>query len=186
MLENLVNNFINSAAFDQVAVYTQDFEQVFQSARPIKATVKPDSKVMEHPLESGASITDHRILLPIEIELSLTVFGSDAQDTYQEIRELYQNAELLIIQCKAGVFENQLIASMPHEEDVSFFDALTIGLKLKQVQFANTEITFAPRQAKQANTKDRGNQQTQPANAEQTQKSSSAAGAFSRANGWFQ
>ncbi len=32
---------------------------------------------MEHPVESGIIITDHRIILPVEIELSLILTSSN-------------------------------------------------------------------------------------------------------------
>lgn len=75
---SILSNFV---AQDTVAVYTQDFSQVFRNARAIKAVVKEQAKVMEHPVESGAIITDHRIILPTEVELSLILTPATYRET---------------------------------------------------------------------------------------------------------
>jgi len=47
---------------DTVAVFDNSFNQLFAAARPINADVTPTAKVMKHPLESGGSIVDNRII----------------------------------------------------------------------------------------------------------------------------
>lgn len=160
--------FFNTAV-DIIGVYTSDFVQVFPRARPLKAVVKEDSKVMEHPVENGATITDHRIILPVEIELSLILQAADYRDTYYQIKHLFLDATLLIVQTKTDSYVNQLISSLPHEEDPALYDAIAVSLKLKQVLFANTISTFVPRSNSNKSTTDRGN--IQPATASPSQTS---------------
>ena len=57
---------------------------------------------MEHPVESGAVITDHRIVMPIEIDLSLILASADYTDVYKAIRQYYYAATLLTIQTRVG------------------------------------------------------------------------------------
>ena len=149
-------------AVDIVAIFTQDFTQVLSTARPIKAVVKEEAKVMEHPVESGAIITDHRIILPVEIELSMLLTALDYQDTYREIRSFYLNGTLLVVQTKTGIYENQLIASMPHEEDPEQFNIIPLALKLKQVQFVTAKYGVVPRNSKHATRVPRGTQDAAP------------------------
>jgi len=118
-----------------VAVYTQDFVQVFPLAHVIQVSVREVSKVMEHPLETGATIIDHKITLPVEIDLSLVLDSSDFENTYNLIKQLYLNATLLTVQTKASTYYNQLITSLPHEETTAIFDTITIALKLRQALF---------------------------------------------------
>lgn len=159
-----LNHFAGALPYtDVVGIYKQDFTQVFSRARPIKVTVKPESKEMEQPLETGATIIDHRILLPITIEMALIIQAPDYRDVYQQIAQLYVDSELLIVQTKAETYYNFIISGFPHEESAEMYDALALGLKLKQVQFADTTVSFVPKNPTKGNTKERGNLQPKPA-----------------------
>jgi len=160
IVQNIVNTILPSFAFDYVAVLTQDYKQVFKDARPLKAIVKEEAKLMEHPVETGITIVDHRIILPIEIEISLILPSADYKNTYNQIRELYLNATLLIVQTRSGVYLNQLIQSMPHEEDPSMYDVFSIALSCKQVQFVTASFSNTPAKSSNTNTADRGTQQS--------------------------
>ena len=148
---------------DLVAVFDQNFNQVFSAARAIKAVVKEDSKTMEHPIENGGTITDHIVYLPIEIELSVILQALDYPDTYKAIKQFFLNATLLVVHCKSGIYNNMLISSMPHEEDPEQYDALALALKLKQVQFVTTAYSVVPKKASNSNIASRGTQSPQPA-----------------------
>jgi len=95
---SLIDTLLPSFAFDTVAVFNQDYEQLFRDARSIKAIVKEQAKVMEHPIETVAVITDHRIILPVEIELSLLLLSRSYQDTYKAIRFFLSKWYSLVIQ----------------------------------------------------------------------------------------
>ena len=161
-ITNILNTLLPTFAFDSVAVFTQDFTQIFRNARPIKAVVKEQAKVMEHPVESGVTITDHRIILPIEIELSLILASADYQSVYSNIKQYYLNATLLTIQTRSGVYQNQLIASMPHEEDPTQYNVLTVALSLKEVIFVSAQYTTLPKKSGDSSTVKTGEQQAAP------------------------
>lgn len=161
-MPNIFETLLPTHAYDAVAVFNQNFEQVFPRARTIKAIIKEEAKVMEHPLETGATIVDHRIILPVECELTMMLQAADYQDTYRQIKQLYLNAELLIVQTKSSVYYNQLIASMPHEENPDQYDAITLELGLKEAQFATTRFDYVPSNPKQSTTVNRGTQQAKP------------------------
>ena len=174
-MPNLLTTLLPSAAIDYVAVFTQDFQQIFMEARAIKAVVKEQAKLMEHPVESGAIITDHRIILPVEIDLSLILQSPDYQNVYKAIRQYYLNGTLLVVQTRSGIYENQLISGMPHEEDPTQYDALAIALSLKQVQFVTAQFGVVPKNPKNSTTVNRGTQQpTTPS----TQKVGSTLGIY--------
>jgi hypothetical protein len=159
-IANLATSIISSfLAQDTVAVYTQDFTQVFRDARAIKAVVKERAKVMEHPVESGAIITDHRIILPTEIDLSLILTPATYRETYDKINQYYLQGTLLIVQTRSGIYVNQLIHAMPHEEDPNLYNTITLALGLKEVQFVTAQFTTTPRNTKNSNGVNRGVQQ---------------------------
>lgn len=159
----LRNSTSPTASADTVAVFDQNFTQLFELARPLKATVKEDSKVMEHPLETGASVVDHSVILPVEIELSLVLSRGEYLDTYQRIRKTFRNRDLLVVQTKTGLYENMLIESCPHEEDAEMFDTIAMALKLREAQFVQAQFDTLPpqkvRNPTNASTVDKGQQQ---------------------------
>lgn len=160
----LTNIRLPTASADVTAVYDQDFNQVFANARPIKAQVNVYSKVMEHPLETGSVITDHSVLMPNEVELSLILISGDFDSVYQQIKQLYQQKTLLTIQTKADLYTNMIISDMPHDEDPAMFDVLSLAMKLKEVQFVTAQFGTLPaskvRDKTMASTTQKGEQTT--------------------------
>jgi len=151
-----------------LAVFTQDFTQIFRDARAIKAIIKEQSKVMEHPVESGIVITDHRIILPIEIELSLILAKADYQNVYNSIKGYYLQGTLLVIQTRSGVYQNMLIQQIPHEENPDMYNALALAMTLKQVIFAVAQYGVVPKYAKNSTTQALGTQNATSATTSQT------------------
>jgi hypothetical protein len=158
-MATIIDNLLPSSTVDYVAVFDSNFNQVFRQARAIKAIVKEQAKLMEHPVETGAVITDHRVILPVEIELSMVLQAPDYQDVYRAIRSYYFNGTVLMVQTRSGIYENQIISSMPHQEDPDQYNALTLALSLKQVQFVTASTAVVPRDSTNATTVNRGTQQ---------------------------
>ena len=145
---------------DVVAVLRADLSQVFVRARAIKASVSRASKAMEHPIETGATITDHRIILPVLVDLSLLLVSADYQAVYQQVRDLFIAGELLTVQTRADSFPSMLIEKMPHDESTDVYDGVTLALTLKQAQFVQPQFsTFKVAQPKDSNTVPRGQQE---------------------------
>lgn len=151
-------SLIPRPGIDVVGVYTPEGRQVFTGARPIKAVVKEDSKAMDHPIENGTLVTDYRIVLQIEIELSMVLMANVVRDAYQEIRELFYKGTLLTVQTVTGLYTNQFITGLPHEENSDYYGAATLSLKLKQMQFITAQYG-TPRKPSDNPTIDRGQQQ---------------------------
>lgn len=151
---------IPTNAQDVVAVLDSNFKQVFQKARAIKATVIRASKAMEHPIETGATITDHRIILPVGIELSLVLATKDYRAVYQQVRDLFTNGDLLTVQTRVDSFPSMLIEKMPHDETPEMFDAVAVALSLKEAKFVQPQFSsLKVAQPKDSNTVEKGQQQ---------------------------
>lgn len=173
LVNAVVDQVLYYLAADVVGVFTADtFKQVFPEARPIKVVVKEEAKLMDHPVETGAVITDHRIILQVEIEISLIIQAINYRDVYQAIKQLYLQGTLLTVQTKADLYSNQIITGLPHEENPDTFDTLVIALKMKEVQFVTPQYGIVPRNTTNTSTVDRGTQQTMPATMDQQLKSS--------------
>lgn len=147
-------------AVDIVGIYDRDFNQLFSSARPIKATVKRSAKLMEHPLETGAVVTDYKITEPTEIDLSLLIAANDYLNTYEQINIAFLSSQVMTVQTRAGSFINMIIERMPHEEDPAQYDMLALALSLKEVRFVTAQYGKLPpakvAKKSQASTPDKG------------------------------
>lgn len=165
----IFDNLIFHHAVDVVGIFDSQFNQLFTGARPMRAQVRPDTRLMDHPIEVGSLITDHRILLPIEIELSMILRREDYIDTYRAIRQYWENTTLLIIQTKAGVYRDQVICSIPHLEESELYDVLQLAFTTRQIQFAGSKAISKPANPANSDTTDRG--YIQPTNSSPAQGS---------------
>lgn len=165
----------SARALDVVGLYDDEFRQLAEGARPIKAIVYEESRVMDHPVEDGSTITDHRVKLPTEIELSLLL--RSPRDDYAQIRGLYERAELLTVLTRTGAYSNMLISGMPYEEDPSLFDTVPLALRLRAVVLVQAQFQALPERQvanpRDASTKRKGEQTTTEAGESATRRSSS-------------
>ena len=149
-----------SAAVDVVAVYGKSGEQLFPLARPAKATVLHSAKLAEHPVESGGTIVDNRVILPVEIELTLYV--TEYKTTYERLKTAFLGKELLSVQTRAGIFPDMAIEAMPHDEVPESVDVFVLNLKLKEIKLVKAQFQALPPQKvsskNNASTIDRGEQ----------------------------
>lgn len=161
-------------AADVVAVLRADTgAQVFAAARPLRATVYPRGRLMEHPLETGATVADHRVQDPTEIDLPLLVPAGDAmRSTMAEISQLWTSATLLLVQTAAQTYGSMLLLEIPHEETPDAIGSATVGVRFREARFVKAAYGgLAPSSVKkpaQASTAKRGAQQTTAASTPQT------------------
>jgi hypothetical protein len=167
-VNNAVNSILSMFGVDVVGVFDNDtFEQLFLTARPMKANINRQQKIMDHPIESGAIVSDFAIVLPVEIELSMVLGGAEYETMYQTIKTYFLSQQMVTIQTKADVFSDMLIQAMPHEETPEMFDAIPLALKLREVQLVTVQYQSLPPTAVQAPT----DQSTVQGGAQQPQQS---------------
>lgn len=163
----------NDKIEDVVAVYDTDFYQLFADARAIKASVKPSAKLMKHPVESGNSIVDNRIVEPLTIELHFILLAETYIDTYNQILQTFNGSSLLYVQTKTGIYGNMAMQACPHEEDPSKFDTIAITIPFEEVKIVVSTTSELPESMR---TKKNGTVNGQPATKTEsnqaTQKSS--------------
>lgn len=135
---------IPNAASDVVGVFDQNFNQVFPTARPMKAQINESARAMEHPVETGTVITDHIIFEPNEIELSMVLPRGDYRSVYQQIEQIYKAAQVLSVQTRAATYNNMFIYRMPHIEDTEVYDALVIIVRFRQILIVQTTTQTLP------------------------------------------
>lgn len=133
----------------------QTLVQMFSGARPLEAEVKEYAKVMDYPVETGVTLSDHRISLPTEIVLPCIIPATAYATAYVAIRNAWQAATLLSVQTRVGTYKNMIIYELPHKEDSELYTAITIYIKMREVIMiapsttapAGTVSNFAPASA---------------------------------------
>jgi len=160
---------------DVVAIFEQDEGgndvQVFEDATIIQAKIDERATFYKHPLETGKSITDHRIIEPVAIEFKMVIVDAPsilelisdnftvlARDVYTQIREFFIAGTLLSIQTRTGTYRNQIIQAMPHEESSDIFDGITLSFNSSELQVEEGTVSFVPFDDTKENTIKRGKQ----------------------------
>ena len=149
---------------DIVGIYDQEsLQQVFEQARPLKASVRESSQVMNYPVESGAILSDHHIINPVRIEIPLFIRAENYASTYQQIRGAFLNADSLAVQTRTGVYSNMIVEDMPHEEEPDIFNGIVLSLRLREVLLTVPSVdrqpgNYSPVNPANENTLNRGYQ----------------------------
>lgn len=155
-----------------VALFDSNLRQILRTAMPMRANVKETSKLPEHPLENGSVINDHKIINPVEIELTLFLGNNEYKNIYQVIRQLYLSPQLITVQTRTASYVNMTIAELPHEEEAAMADALMMTVKFKEVKYATIQSGTLPASSVQdpsnASTIARGEQQPTTAKVQQS------------------
>lgn len=164
---------------DVVGIFDEEGAQLVPEGRPIKASVTEASKLLEHPLEDGSSVSDHRIFMPVEIEMTI-ICDFDLRQRYAAI---YRDTETVTIQTNGGSFDSMCIESMSHDETAEVFDRLPIVLKFKEAVFVQAQFQALPAKSvaatgtqgkRNASTVKRGEQSGKPTAADAERKASVA------------
>lgn len=133
---------------------------LFQFDASINETFSKTAEVTDHPVESGADVTDHIRRLPEEITLRGWVsndpiailaslrFGPPprkrAEDAYDDLRRIMDNGQLVKVVTSLRDFENMALTSIAvtREKDSGRILDATIGLR--EIVIASTEVTEPP------------------------------------------
>lgn len=106
--------------------------------------------VTEHPVEHGATISDHAFKRPSQIEMrcawSDSTAGSEGhvQEVYQELLDLQLQREPFDVSTGKRLYSNMLIDSLGVTTDEKSEHALMVVVGLKEVIIVNTETTGVP------------------------------------------
>jgi hypothetical protein len=112
-----------------------------------------DLEITQHPIQDGASITDHAFLKPAELSLSIVFSAQQAPlpETYANLLALQASRVPFQVITGKRTYKNMLFRSLGCTTDLTTENLLSISATLQEVLLVNVEtITVAPR-AKQKN-----------------------------------
>lgn len=158
---NLVLNVVGLVSESKnVAIYDGEREVLngnfLFSSSVLSANISDDSQLCEHPLESGAVVSDHKIFNPIEIDIRLSLPSWQFSEIYRELLLLYSNSVKLRIKTKVEWYNNMVLTAIPHEEKAENFDKIVFDLHFKEVR----EITPQFIELEESNVKNPENSDT--------------------------
>ena len=165
-----------TSAIDVVAVFGPNGTQVFEGAAIMRAEVTENKKLMQHPVESARTITDHVVIEPTSMTFYLIPSPNDYRNIYQEVKSLYDRSTLLTVQTRVDVHTNILIESLPREESPDVFNTVSIEMKMREVLLVSGQIVELSAEnvsnPGDQSTTERGQQAGGTATADQTEQSS--------------
>lgn len=164
---SVLNVVLNAAGYilnnKPVALYDSHSQEVLEDCSIISCSIQDKARLMEHPLESGAKITDHKIFEPRTFNLQIALPPVYYENAYQTLFNLYRNSEILTLQTKAQIYENLQISGIPHEEKANNINRMIFNIELKEAQIVTAIfITAVTNVAKPANTSTVNTGQQQP------------------------
>lgn len=170
-MSSILSTFVPVPAEDVVGIFDENGNQVFSIARPVRCEIKRPTKIFTHPLENQRTLTDHKIIDQVEIEMTLLLRGERGIDAYRSIVQANIESQVFEIRTKFDSFPNMEIFSVPHNELPGQFDTALMKLSFIEIQespssFAETSTTI--------NTQERGRQEPEAATASETEQSSLA------------
>lgn len=131
------------ANFSQDVVQISDpktGERLFPKAQLMKANISRTAKLMDHPLENGAPVTDYKIILPTEIDMGILVDSYEKEATYDFLAYAFGTSQFMTVQTNAGVFVNMVIAAMPHDESPEMWGMLVLSVRMREVQLVTVQF----------------------------------------------
>ena len=141
------------------------YGMVFQQKRAI-GTIIPDVTfeeqhrdelvITDHPVETGAAVSDHAFKMPVEVDMRVGFSDSTAQtlgyveSVYQEFIALQVQREPFNVSTGKRMYQNMLIRSLETTTDERSPFALYLTVGLREVIIVNTDLSGSAPQSAQA------------------------------------
>lgn len=132
------------------------------------ADAADDAQTMDHPLESGALVTDHIVFNPNEVTLRCwmpnTPFLFDR--ALREIQNLYKQSREVTVKIRSDIFEPMIMVGKPVKVGADNIDHVVYELSFKQILKAVSQYVPLPasqvKHKQDASTVSSGEKQPQP------------------------
>ena len=162
---SFLNINIPSLTSETVSIIdSESLDPVFVEAKKMKVSSNTEIYYPRNPIETGGTITDHKVVLPDIVSVSCIINDFNYRSVVQEIRDSAIASRVFTVQTKSITYDDMVIDKIPVEEDPSMFDSVTIVISFSKIQFDEAEVNKLT-QGKVSNkpdssTVDRGEQST--------------------------
>ncbi len=113
-----------------------------------------DLQLTDHPVELGASITDHAFKLPVQVRITIGWGAGQIQplsQIYAQLLALQASAKPFSIVTGKRKYRNMLITSLGTQTDADTENVLRVVLGCREVIIVQTQVTNMAAAAAQAN-----------------------------------
>lgn len=140
-------------------------QEVLGDLEVINVNLEDSIKLFEHPLETGAVITDHMIVDPNSVNLE-AIIANDDTNTLKELEYLYLNGIPLMLRVNNKIVPRALIKDKPFAISADIFDKTKYNIVFRQEQEVDPVYTAMPpkkvRKKSNASRVNSGVKQAQP------------------------
>lgn len=109
-----------------------DFTPVLQRLHILNLSADEAKNVTSFAVEDGSVRSDHAYDEQTEIVLVCTYSGPDSPAIYSELKHIYDDNQLLIVQTRNNTYKDMILAGLPREEPGEIADGTVVSLILRQ------------------------------------------------------
>lgn len=118
------------------------------------------SKMCEHPIESGSTVTDHKVILPKQCTITIAMPAYYQDIVIREIEKYHKNSTPLSVHDNGMIYNNMVITDYPHTTDIKTANRLVFTIEMKELVVVDPEYVKLDiskvRSAKDASTVKKG------------------------------
>jgi hypothetical protein len=120
---------------------------VFQATVTIEEIATDDLEITQHPVQQGASITDHAFSKPATVSIRSTHSDTPAQlaETYAKLLKLQKDRIPMKVVTGKRTYKNMLMKTLTQNNDSSSETALQINFVLQEIFITDLQVvSIAP------------------------------------------
>ena len=141
----------------------------FNATVTIEESGRDEIEITQHPVQQGATISDHSFVKPSTLTLSVMWDASTAplNETYAKLIELQRAREPIDVVTGKRIYKNMLIRAISQTTDATTENALKINLELQEIIITALKVTSVQANpAKTGNIQNTGTKSVQAASAQ--------------------
>lgn len=125
----------------------------FNATITVEESSKDDLEITQHPVQQGASITDHAYVKPSTVSLKVMWNDTDAplSETYANLLALQSSRVPFDVVTGKRVYRNMLMKALSLTTDALTENVLNINMELQEIIITSLEVVSVPERPKQAN-----------------------------------
>lgn len=123
----------------------------FTAFLTIEETASDDLEITQHPVQQGATITDHAYMKPASLQVRIMFDSSTGTlpEIYEKLRKLQSQAIPFDVVTGKRAYKNMLLKSLGQTTDAQTENVLSISCEFQEIFIVQIETTSVPARAVQ-------------------------------------
>ena len=85
----------------------------FYRSAVLRFGIDERSRMCDHPIEDGSTITDHKVKEPITFSCALAMPEFLGGMVVDELNDYYRDSKKIIVHCETGIYKNMILCEKP-------------------------------------------------------------------------